>query len=150
MGYRHYGTFGKEVSYPFGYGLSYTSFAYSKPAVKATKDGFTASITVTNTGAVSGREIVQLYVTAPSGGLEKPVRELKGFAKTCELAPGESETLTIAVDKYTLASFNASASQWETAAGRYDIQFGAAVNDIRAHSAYKTAKKTWKVNDVLR
>ena len=150
VGYRHYETFGKEVSYPFGFGLSYTSFTYSKPAVKATKDGFAASITVTNTGSASGREIVQLYVTAPSGGLEKPARELKSFAKTRKLAPGESETLTITVDKYSLASFNESASQWETAAGRYDIQFGAAVNDIRAHAAYKTGKKTWKVHDVLR
>ncbi|MBQ3439255.1 MAG: glycoside hydrolase family 3 C-terminal domain-containing protein [Bacteroidales bacterium] len=149
VGYRYYDSFGKEVSYPFGFGLSYTSFAYSKPVVKATKDGFVASIIVTNTGSVSGREIVELYVTAPAGGLKKPARELKGFAKTRELAAGESQTLTIPVDKYSLASFNESASQWETAAGIYDIQFGAAVNDIRAHASYKTGKKVWKVHDVL-
>ena len=86
-----------EVSYPFGFGLSYTSFAYSKPVVKAEKDGFTATVTVTNTGAKAGKEVVELYVSAPNGGLEKPARELKAFGKTRELKPGESQTLTMKV-----------------------------------------------------
>ena len=89
--------------------------------MKATADGFTATITVKNTGSVAGKEAVQLYVAAPAGGLEKPAFELKGFAKTKTLAPGEAQTLTINVDKYTLASFNEAASAWETAAGTYKV-----------------------------
>ena len=104
VGYRYFQTADVPVSYPFGYGKSYTTFEYSKPVVKATADGFTATITVKNTGSVAGKEAVQLYVTAPAGGLEKPAFELKGFAKTKTLAPGEAQTLTIAVYAYTLAS----------------------------------------------
>ena len=150
VGYRHYTTAGKEVSYPFGYGLSYTTFAYSKPVVKATSDGFTASITVTNTGETAGKEAVQLYVSAPAGGLDKPARELKAFAKTRELQPGESQTLTMKVSAYELASFNEAVSAWETAAGTYSVQFGASVDDIRAKAVFKQAKAcSWNVNNVL-
>ena len=151
VGYRYYQTAGKEVSYPFGYGLSYTTFAYSAPKVTATKDGFRATITVKNTGSVAGKEVVQLYVSAPSGGLVKPESELKGFAKTKELAPGESQTLTIDVDAYSLASFNEAASQWETAAGNYSIRFSANVNDTKATVPFRLAKgQTWKANDILK
>ena len=150
VGYRYFETAGKEVSYPFGYGLSYTTFEYSKPVVKATANGFTATITVKNTGKVAGREAVQLYVTAPAGGLEKPSRELKAFAKTRELAPGESQTLTMTVDNYSLASFNEAASQWEAAAGNYTVAFSASVKDVRATATYSLKKaQNWKVNNVL-
>jgi beta-glucosidase len=150
VGYRHFATRGVAVSYPFGFGLSYTSFTYSKPVVKADKDGFTASVTVTNTGAVAGKEVVELYVSAPAGGLEKPACELKAFGKTRELQPGESQTLTLKVSAYELASFNEAASAWEAAAGTYNVAFGASVADIRASAPFKLAKaRSWKVNDVL-
>ena len=140
VGYRLFDTRDIEVSYPFGYGLSYTSFSYDKPSVKASEDGFIASVTVTNTGSVAGREVVEVYVSAPAGGLEKPARELKAFAKTGLLAPGESQTLTFKVSAYELASFNEEASRWETASGRYDVLFGASVEDIRAKDSFKLGK----------
>ena len=150
VGYRYFQTQGLEVSYPFGYGLSYTTFAYSKPVVKAQADGFTASVTVTNTGAVPGREAVQLYVSAPSGGLQKPSRELKAFGKTRELRPGESQTLDFSVSAYELASFNERSSAWETAAGSYEVLFGASVQDIRAQGRYQQKKAvSYPVHDVM-
>ena len=135
VGYRWFDSFGKAVSYPFGFGLSYTSFDYGKPVVKVDKDGnVTASVTVTNTGKVAGKEAVGLYVSAPAGGLEKPARELKAFAKTGLLAPGESQTLYFSVDAYGLASFNEEANRWETAAGTYSFGFGRSVADIPVSS----------------
>jgi len=151
VGYRYFQTAGKAVSYPFGYGLGYTTFSYAKPVVKVQKDGsVTASITVTNTGSAAGKEAVQLYITAPDGGLVKPAFELKAFAKTGELKPGQSETLTMKVDAYTLASFNEAASAWETAAGSYTACFGASAADIRAKAVFKLAKaQSWPVHRVL-
>ena len=140
VGYRHFQTRGVEVSYPFGYGLSYTTFDYGQPKVKAGQDGFTATITVTNTSNVPGREVVELYVSAPSGGLEKPDRELKAFAKTKTLAPGESEALTLTVTAYEMASFNESTAAWETAAGTYKLLFGASATDIRRTVSFKMKK----------
>ena len=151
VGYRHFQSDPDvEVSYPFGYGLSYTTFAYSKPSVKATADGIKATVTVTNTGKVAGREVVEMYVSAPAGGLVKPVRELKAFGKTKLLAPGASETLTFEVSAYELASFNEKSSAWETASGKYEVLFGASVEDIRCTSTFKMNKaQAWKVHDVL-
>ncbi|MBE6222443.1 MAG: beta-glucosidase [Bacteroidales bacterium] len=150
VGYRHFVTRDVAVSYPFGFGLSYTNFAYSKPVVKAVTDGFQASVTVTNTGSVAGKEVVELYVSAPAGGLDKPARELKAFGKTKELKPGESQTLTLKVSAYELASFNEAASAWETAAGSYKVQFGASVDDIRATAPFTLKKaQSWPVHNVL-
>ena len=151
VGYRYFDTAEKAVSYPFGYGLSYTTFAYSAPSVKVAKDGsITASITVKNTGKAAGKEAVQLYIAAPQGGLVKPAKELKAFAKTRELKPGESQTLTMTVDAYTLASFNESTSAWETAAGSYKAMFGANVEDIRANASFQIKKaQSWKVSNAL-
>ena len=146
VGYRYFQTDNKEVSYPFGYGLSYTTFSYTKPKVKADKDGFTATVTVTNTGKKAGREVVELYVAAPAGGLEKPARELKAFAKTKLLAPGESETLTMKVTAYDLASFNEEHSAWETAEGNYQVLFGASSTDIRSTASFRMKKaQSWPV-----
>ena len=150
VGYRYFATAGKEVSYPFGYGLSYTTFSYTKPVVKAVADGFEATVTVTNTGSVAGKEVVELYVSAPAGGLEKPACELKGFAKTRELKPGESQTVTIKVTNYELASFNEAASAWEAAAGTYKVAFGSSVADIRANATYQLKKAaSWKTNKLF-
>ena len=150
VGYRHFVTRDVEVSYPFGYGMSYTSFAYTKPVVKAVADGFVATVTVKNTGSVAGKEVVELYVSAPDGGLEKPARELKAFGKTRELQPGESQTLTLQVTAYELASFNEAASAWEAAAGKYNVQFGASVDDIKASASFSLKKAlNWPVNNVL-
>ena len=151
VGYRYYHTKDVKLSYPFGYGLSYTTFSYSNPTVKATKDGFTATITVTNTGKVAGKEVVQLYVAAPAGGLDKPACELKSFGKTKFLQPGQSETLTFNVDTYSLASFNEVSSQWETAAGDYKVYFAANIEDVRGTGAYTQKNaQAWKVNNVLK
>jgi beta-glucosidase len=118
--------------------------------VKAAADGFTATVTVTNTGKSAGKEVVQLYVTAPDGGLVKPAYELKEFAKTKELQPGESQTVTMTVSNYDLASFNTAASAWESPAGTYKVHFASSVEDIRLTSEYKIKKNnTWKTNDVL-
>ena len=149
VGYRYFNTAGVEVSYPFGYGLSYTTFAYSKPSVKAKNGGFEASITVKNTGKVAGKEAVEIYVSAPDGGLVKPESELKAFGKTRLLQPGESQTLTFTVDAYTLASFNDQASEWQTAAGNYTVKFGASATDIRATAQFKGKAAKWAVKPLL-
>ena len=151
VGYRYFTTTKESVSYPFGFGLSYTTFSYSKPVVKATKDGLTATITVTNTGKRAGKEVVELYVSAPAGGLEKPARELKAFAKTKELQPNQSETLTMTLSLYDLASYNETTQAWETAAGKYTISFGASVEDIRATAPFNLSKQqVVKCHDVMK
>lgn len=151
VGYRYFNTANKEVSYPFGYGLSYTSFTYGKPMIKATKDGFKASVVVTNIGKIPGKEIVQVYVAAPKGNVEKPANELKAFAKTKLLQPGESETLTFEVSNYSLASFHESNQAWIGDKGNYTVKFAASINDVRATGSYKLVKEfTMKVNDVLK
>ena len=141
VGYRHFVTSGKKVSFPFGYGLSYTQFSCSRPKVIRTAGGFEAQITVKNTGSRPGKTTVQLYINAPAGGLDKPTRELKGFAKTRLLAPGEKETLTIPVDLYGLASYNEAARSWETAAGTYTFLFAENANDIYARRCRKLRQK---------
>lgn len=141
VGYRYYISAGVPVSYPFGYGLSYTEFSYSRPMVKVSGKGeVTATVTVTNTGSVAGKEVVELYISAPEGGLKKPQRELKAFAKTKALAPGESQTLTMKLTPYDLASYNQDASAWETAPGTYTALFGASSTDIKATAKFKLAK----------
>ena len=150
VGYRYFEKANREVSYPFGFGLSYTNFTYSKPKVVATTDGFVASITVTNTGGVAGKEAVELYVSAPEGGLKKPEKELKAFAKTKLLQPGESQTLSLTVSDYELASFNQDANRWEAAAGTYDLKFGTSSDKILSTATYKLKKAAnWAVSDAF-
>lgn len=151
VGYRYFNTAGKAVAYPFGYGLSYTSFDYSAPSVKVAKDGtVTASVTVTNTGSVAGKEAVQVYVHAPAGNIEKPECELKAFAKTRLLAPGEKQTLTFTITPYELASFDEGASAWKTDAGQYVVRFSADALTPKATATFKLGKpQTWEVHNVM-
>jgi beta-glucosidase len=133
VGYRYYTTFEVPVSFEFGYGLSYTTFEYSNLMLSSEKfkKSLSVSVDVKNTGEVAGREIVQLYLTAPSGSLDKPAEELKGFVKTKLLAPGESQTLTFELTPRSLASFDTASSSWVAAAGDYTVRIGASSNDIR-------------------
>ena len=131
VGYRYFDSFQKPVAYPFGFGLSYTTFAYSKPTVKVNGDNVTLTVQVKNTGKVEGKEAVQIYVTAPEAGLEKPSKELKSFAKTRSLAPGESQTLTMTIPVRDLASYDEQNAQWLTAAGKYTFSFAANIDDVR-------------------
>ena len=150
VGYRYFCTNNKAVSYPFGYGLSYTAFSYSKPSVKVKGDKLTATVTVTNTGSVAGKEAVGLYVKAPLGSFkDKPVVELKEFGKTGLLQPGESQTLTFSVPVRQLASFNSEKSRWETAKGAYKAFFGADATKPAAEAAFKVSSaKNYPANRV--
>lgn len=131
VGYRYFVSEGVPVSYPFGYGLSYTDFEFSEAKVTLDQSGnILACVTVTNTGSRAGKQVVQLYAAAPKGGLEKPACELRAFAKTHELAPGESQTIQMLLTPSDLASFNADSHKWETAAGMYSFLFGSSVNTI--------------------
>lgn len=150
VGYRYFDTFGRDVAYPFGFGLSYTTFAFSKPVVKAKgKDAVEVSITVKNTGNVSGKEVAQVYVKAPKGNLEKPAQELKAFAKSRELKPGESEVLTMTIPVRMLASFDEANSQWLTEAGTYTFCIGNSSRNIAATATLKLGEYTEKTTNAL-
>ena len=150
VGYRYFDTFNREVAYPFGFGLSYTTFEFSKPVVKAKgKDAVEVSVSVKNTGKVSGKEVAQVYVAAPKGKLEKPAQELKAFAKTRELKPGESQTLTMTIPVRDLASFDEAGSQWLAEAGTYTFNIGANSRDIAVSAQLKIAEYTEKTTNAL-
>ena len=150
VGYRYFDTFNREVAYPFGFGLSYTTFEFSKPVVKAKgKDAVEVSVSVKNTGKVSGKEVAQVYVAAPKGKLEKPAQELKAFAKTRELKPGESQTLTMTIPVRDLASFDEAGSQWLAEAGTYTFNIGANSRDIAVSAQLKITEYTEKTTNAL-
>ena len=150
VGYRYFDTFNREVAYPFGFGLSYTTFEMSKPAVKAKgNSAVEVSVTVKNTGAMAGKEVAQVYVTAPKGRLEKPAQELKAFAKTRELQPGESQTLTMTIPVRDLASFDEAGSQWLTEAGTYTFRIGFSSRDIKASLPLALKEYTEKTTNAL-
>ncbi len=152
VGYRFFDTFGKQVSYPFGYGLSYTKFDYSNPSVKETKDGYQVAVTVKNTGSVAGKEVVQLYASAPTTSLVKPEKELKAFVKTKQLQPGESQTLSLTIKKGDLASFSEARSAWIADAGTYQLKLAASSRDVRQTLEVSLPAEVLveKVHDVLR
>lgn len=151
VGYRYFDTFGKEVSYPFGYGLSYTTFEYAAPSVETTEDAYLVSVQITNTGKRAGKEAVQLYVAAPDRATaNKPEKELKAFAKTRELQPGETETLVLKLPKASLASFDTASSAWVVTPGSYDLLLGASSRDIRAKASVDAAASSVPVGDLLK
>ena len=126
VGYRYFQTANVPVAFPFGFGLSYTNFAYSD--LKATDHG--ATFTVTNTGSCAGAEVVQLYVAKPDHEVFRPEQELRGFARV-ELAPGESRTVEIELDERAFSYFNVATGRWEIEGGIYEIRVGASSEDIR-------------------
>jgi beta-glucosidase len=142
VGYRYYETFNVKPSYEFGYGLSYTSFAYSNLKLSSAK--FKGKLTVTfdvkNSGGKPGKEVVQIYITAPKGRLDKPAEELKGFAKTKILQPGEVQSLTFTLDGRSIASFDPSVSSWIADQGNYEVKVGASSEDIKLKASFNLSK----------
>jgi beta-glucosidase len=134
IGYRYYDAKQMPTLFPFGYGLSYTTFAYSNPKVSAIRfkdvDGVTVTVDVTNTGNVAGKEIVQVYVHDQKSGLVRPQKELKGFAKV-ELQPGETKSVSIQLDFRAFAYYHPEYKQWITEDGDFDLLIAASAADIR-------------------
>ena len=151
VGYRYFDSFNKPVAYPFGFGLSYTTFAYTDATARVDGDAITVTVKVTNTGQRAGRNVVELFVAAPnSKKLNKPEKELRNYAKTRLLQPGESETITMKVSTADLASFNEKASAWKTDAGLYTFMICSSANDIEAKATAKIKAWTKKVNNVMK
>jgi beta-glucosidase len=153
VGYRYYQSFRVKTAYPFGYGLSYTTFGYSNLTLSSDlfKDPLQVNVTVTNTGKLAGKEVVELYLAAPAGKIDKPEEELKGFAKTNLLKPGESQTLQMVLNAPSLASFNTNLTRWVADAGTYQVKIGASAEDIRLTKDFKLNSEIQlqKLNKVL-
>ena len=149
VGYRYFDTQHKQVAYPFGYGLSYTTFAFGKPQVKRSGDIITLTVQIKNTGRVAGKEVAQVYVAAPKGNIEKPAKELKAFGKTRLLKPGETETLSMTMNVRDLASFDEANSRWLADAGTYSFLVGKNIADIQGEAQLKLPVYTEPVSNVL-
>lgn len=151
VGYRYFDSFGRPVSYPFGYGLSYTEFAYSNPKIRVENGVCKVSVHVKNTGRYAGKEVVQLYVSAPEAAKrDKPEKELKAFAKTRELKPGEESTVTMEVNAADLASFDERLSAWVTEEGTYKFMLASSSRDIRASVTAEIPSVVREVRDLLK
>ena len=151
VGYRYFDSFGKPVAYPFGFGLSYTTFEYDDLEVEEDDGVYTVKVDVKNTGTRAGRNVVELFVAAPnSKKLNKPEKELRNYAKTRLLHPGEEETVTMKVTTADLASFNEKASAWKTDAGVYTFMICSSANDVEAQTTAKVKAWTRKVNNVMK
>ena len=146
VGYRHFDTFDRPVAYPFGFGLSYTTFVYSRATARLQGDHVVLSVTIRNTGVRSGKEVVQVYMSSPSG---EPAHELKAFAKSRELQPGESQTLTMHVPVRLLAGFDEQNSRWLLPAGEYTFAFAASSRDVRLTQKLRVQEYTEPVSAVL-
>ena len=152
VGYRYYNSFNVQTAYPFGHGLSYTQFSTGNLKISAPvlTDQLQVSVTITNTGSAAGKEVAQLYVSAPAGKLDKPKSELKAFAKTKLLQPGESQELRFTLTPSDLASFHTSVSAWVAEAGEYSIHLGNA-QQVISSATFKLPNEVMveKVNKVL-
>ena len=141
VGYRGFERDKKQPLFPFGFGLSYTTFEYGKPEVTMSGDDITVSVTVKNTGRVAGKEVAQVYISAPkTKQMLKPAKELKAFSKTALLQPGESETLRMTIGKQQLASWSETLHDWQVDAGTYTIQVGANSADLRGKATVSIGK----------
>lgn len=150
VGYRYFDSFGKQVSYPFGYGLSYTTFEYLNSSIRPDNGIYTITVDVRNTGKFAGKEVVQLYVSAPdNANMNKPEKELKAFAKTRELEPGETVTVTMKVNAADLASYDEAASSWVVDDGSYKFLIGASSRDIKAVLDADVTAVAKKTHDIL-
>ncbi len=149
VGYRYFSTFQRPVAYPFGYGLSYTTFRFSPVKAKVSGNDIVVTTTVTNTGSVGGKQVAQIYATAPDGSIACPVRELKAFAKTRLLLPGESETLTMTIPRRLLTVFDESNSRWLGEAGSYTISLGSDVETIHSTATIRLTEYVEEVHNVM-
>jgi beta-glucosidase len=153
VGYRYFEKNNVPVAYPFGFGLSYTDFSYSN--IKISSNAFANELTVTaeitNTGKIAGREVVEMYLTAPAEKLDKPVKELKGFAKTELLQPGKKQTVTFIINKMSLASFDEVQSAWVAEKGLYKVQIGSSSANIKLNASFSLGSEliVKKVDNVL-
>lgn len=153
VGYRYYETFHVPTAYPFGYGLSYTKFHYSDLTLSSpTFDhSISVSIKITNVGKVAGKEIVELYLDAPKNEIDKPIQELKAFAKTALLKPNESQIVTFTLTESDLASFWSGISAWVADAGTYQIRIGSSSDAIYDTASFTLPQRVIveKVHNVL-
>jgi beta-glucosidase len=141
IGYRYFNTFNIQPSYEFGYGLSYTTFDYSNLTLgsKTFKDKMTVSVTITNSGKTAGKEVVELYLSAPEKSIDKPKEELKAFGKTNLLQPGESQTITLEINAKDLASFVPTKNAWIAEAGNYKVAIGSSSLNIKKTALFSLA-----------
>lgn len=153
VGYRYYNTFNVPVAYEFGYGLSYTSFEFTgiKTSSKEFAENLDVKVTVKNTGDVAGKEVVQLYVSAPQINLEKPNEELRAFSKTVLLKPGERQTIEFKLSPMDLASFDESTSSWIVVSGDYEIKIGSSSRNIKQTISFRVPEEilVQKVSNAL-
>lgn len=142
VGYRYYSTFGVAPAFEFGFGLSYSDFKFENVALssKEFSDPITATVTVKNTGSVAGREVVQLYLSAPAGQLKKPAIELKAFGKTRLLASGESQKFEFKLSAADLASYDPASSAWMVEPGSYKVSIGASSRQVKQSATFKVPK----------
>ena len=151
VGYRYFDSFGIPVSFPFGFGLSYTTFDYSDAKISPKGDGYEITVTVKNTGEFEGKEVVELYISAPDNkAANKPAKELKAYVKTRNLKPGEKETVKLFVKTADLASFDEAASAWVVSGGEYQFLVGASSQDIKATLKADVQGQETKVHNVLK
>ena len=151
VGYRYFDSFDVPVAYPFGFGLSYTTFEYSDAKIADKGETYEVTVTVKNIGEYEGKEVVELYVAAPDAKVaNKPVKELKSYAKTRSLKPGESETLTLMVKTTDLASYDVDASAWVVTEGEYQFIIAASVQDVKATLPAAVKAHIEKTHDVMK